>query len=257
MNNDILARYEQAQTILKGFMPGRVVLNDAVFSHWIENSSCFWYVKETQAGKEYHLVDAEASSNTLAFDHKLLADALAKATGQTVDPQNLPIEGKDATFTLSPLQFHFTAFGKKWQFEVDGTLAQEAEQASQNTEDGEKPKIFYLHRSTKQPLCSPNGKKEVFTRDHNLWIKDRATGEEHTLTKDGMADYRYACDLYDADSVVQALWSPDSRRIFTVCLDTREVISRPFPIYVPKDGSVHLQMSQCNLAFSGDEHIER
>jgi len=256
MNNDILARYEQAKTILKGLMPGRVVLNDAVFSHWIENSPCFWYVKETQTGKEYHLVDAEAGSNKLAFEHSLLADALTKATGQTVDPQNLPIEGKDATITLSPLQFHFTAFGKKWLFESDGTLSQKAEQESQDAEEDGAPKFITLPYSAKQPLCSPDGKKDIFTRDHNVWIKNRATGEERALTKDGTANYRYACDLFEYDTVMQALWSPDSSRIFTVCLDTREAASRPFPAYVPEDGSLNMQMTPFKLAFSGNENIE-
>ena len=109
MNNDILARYKRASTLAQAIMPARVVLNEAVFSRWIENSACFWYTKETKFGKEYRLVDADAGSNLPAFNHRELADALAKATGKTVDPKNIPVEGKDATIALDPFEFCFTA----------------------------------------------------------------------------------------------------------------------------------------------------
>lgn len=259
MSNDMLARYEQAKSILKGAMPTRVVLNDAVFSHWIEDSSCFWYTRETRDGKQFRLVDAEAASNTLAFDHKALADMLSRTTGQFVDSENLPIKDKDVSMTLAPLQVRFQALGKSWQFETDNTHLEEIEAVQQDMPQPDSENSAFLPSGIQifqQPLYSPDGKKVALVREHNLWIRDHATGEENALTRDGTADLRYARDLMEWDTVVQALWSPDSKRLFTYKLDAREVVTRPYVAYVPKDGSLHPQLTQTKLAYAGDEHIE-
>ena len=98
MNNDVLTRYEQAQDLMQGILTNRVVMNDAVFPHWIEGSHCFWYIRETKGGKEFRLVNAETASNTQAFDHQTLADSLTKTTRQTFDYQDLPIKNIIITF---------------------------------------------------------------------------------------------------------------------------------------------------------------
>ena len=51
---------------------------------------------------------------------------------------------------------------------------------------------------------SPDGKWTAFIRDHNLWLRPAAGGEERRLTHDGTADLRLEGPL---------LWSPDSRRL--------------------------------------------
>ena len=102
MNNDIVARYEQAQMFMQGIMTKSVVMNDAVFPHWIEESHCFWYIRETKNGKEFRLVNAESASNILAFNHKALAEILTTTTGKNIDFQDLPIE--NVTIISSPLQ---------------------------------------------------------------------------------------------------------------------------------------------------------
>ena len=260
MDQNISTRYERAQTILKGMMPGRTVLNDAVFSHWIEDSTCFWYRRETQTGKEFRLVDAKAGINELAFDHQVLANALAEATGQNVNYRNLPIEGKDAGITLSPKIFTFTAFSKKWRFDDSGTLAQQSIELPEETEDVDDP-VFAgdavnAIRTSKQPLHSPDGRQAIFTRNHNLWIRNTTTGEENELTIDGTKEYRYAVDLFEAECVPQAIWSPDSRYVFTTCLDTQNVRSTSFPAYVPIDGGTHQMVSSSKFAFAGDDNIE-
>ena len=61
--------YENAQTIMQGYLTNRLVLNDAVFPHWITDSlesnvHFFWYIKQTKMGKELRLVDAKLGSNT-------------------------------------------------------------------------------------------------------------------------------------------------------------------------------------------------
>ena len=91
MNKTMLERYEYAQTLLQGLPNSNsLIRNDTVFPHWIpytdqSMSNCFWYRRQTVEGKEYRLVDADAASNTLAFDHDALASALSNAL--TIDKE--------------------------------------------------------------------------------------------------------------------------------------------------------------------------
>lgn len=72
---------------------------------------------------------------------------------------------------------------------------------------------------------SPDGRKEVFIRDWNLWARDVASGAERPLTRDGIKDYGYATDnagWTHSDRAI-VLWSPDSKKIATFKQDQRGV----------------------------------
>ena len=243
MENDILERYKQAESIMQGLLTNRLIMNDAVFPHWIESHHCFWYIREIREGKEFRLVNAKTSTNTPAFDHKALADALSHSCGQSIDIHNLPIH--DLTFHLSPLRIHFRALNKYWLFEADSNCCRNIE------EKGE-------------ALLSPDGKRAAFIRDYNLWIRDETTGNERVITQDGTADNCYGISAINVaieevsytGSGVQALWSPDSNYMLTHQLDTRNVDSRPVVQYVPLDGSLKPQVKLHKYAYPGDKHIE-
>lgn len=74
-------------------------------------------------------------------------------------------------------------------------------------------------------VLSPDGKKAVFIKDWNLWVKDVATKQETQLTTDGSKDFGYATDnagwRHSERPVV--LWSPDSKKIATFQQDQRHV----------------------------------
>jgi dipeptidyl-peptidase-4 len=74
-------------------------------------------------------------------------------------------------------------------------------------------------------VMSPDGKKEAFIREWNLWIRDVATKQEKQLTTDGVKDFGYATDNAGWTSSDRAilLWSPDSRKIATQQQDERNV----------------------------------
>ena len=184
MSSTILSRYEQAQTFLQGFLNTQLVKNEAVYPHWIENSHYFWYLKDTESGKQFRLVNVDTASNTVAFDHQAMADGLALATGQTINADNLPI--KHVTFSLSPTQIGFRAFDKNWQFDT-GTATCKEDIAWQKI----KSDLTFIEDASRVPdvflqtLLSPNGKKELFIEDHNLWLRDRQSGETSALTHTG------------------------------------------------------------------------
>lgn len=72
---------------------------------------------------------------------------------------------------------------------------------------------------------SPDGKKSVFIKDWNLWVKEIATGKETQLTTDGVKDFGYATDnagWTKSDRPI-VLWSPDSKKVATYQQDQRHV----------------------------------
>jgi dipeptidyl-peptidase 4 len=74
-------------------------------------------------------------------------------------------------------------------------------------------------------VLSPDGKKVVFIRDWNLWLRDLESKREIQLTVDGTKDFGYATDnagWRHSDRAVVA-WSPDSRKIATFQQDQRAV----------------------------------
>ena len=235
------ARYWRAEYLEQGPFTKNVAFNTTVYPTWIEGRDCFWYQRDTKEGKQYRLVDATASSNVEAFDHQALAVALSVVTGETVDAIDLPID--QLTVTLSPLQLRFTAFGRWWLFDSKANTCKEVPGYASDL------------------LISPDGTKAAFVRDFNLWLLDIATGEERPLTHDGMRNYSYAeaPAAYGQKvtvGTVEALWSPDSKRLFTLQLDTRQVRSFPIIEHLPADGSLRPVVTSRPIALPGDEHME-
>ena len=239
----MLARYERAQYLDQGVLNTNISMNTTICPVWIGDSDCFWYERETKQGKYYRLVNASAESNEAAFDHDKLAASLSEKTGQTVSAEDLPISRVD--ITLSPVTVSFNAFGKRWQFSSWLDSCDE---------------ICPLDDHV---LGSPDGKKGAFVRDHNLWLRDLITGEETPLTTDGTARYAYA----DAPAAygqkitmegIEAIWSPDSKKLFTLQLDTRKVKNLPLMEYVPSDGAMRPRVIHANrpVAFPEDENVE-
>ena len=246
----ITSRYQRAKYLLQGGLQ-QAVPNALIFPVWIKNSNCFWYQRNTATGKEIRLVNAELASNTPAFNHSALADALAQASGEQVDANNLPVNDlngqRSATMemTLQPVTLTFSAFGKRWKY----------------FEDTEQ--IIEVEPFPNDYLLSPDGSKAVFRRDYNLWLKDLVTFEERALTTDGEQFYQYAIpgSVFDNSAFVnllglQAVWSGDSQRLFTVQLDQRDVKSVAVVSHVPADGSLRPQTTFNKLAFPDDPVAE-
>lgn len=143
-----------------------------------------------------------------------IAAALAKALDKPIKPAALPIE--DAKVEGGALQF--SAFDKRWTWAGDGTLVPAAKGAA----DGEE-------------ALSPDGRFRIVSRDFNLYAVEVASGRKVALTEDGTRDQPYgrgipvladilAQGTEDPTMPVSVRWSPDSKRILTWRLDTRDVI---------------------------------
>lgn len=82
-----------------------------------------------------------------------------------------------------------------------------------------------LVNKDRNAVVSPDGKKAVYIKDWNLWMRDLATGKETQLTVDGVKDFGYATDnagwTHSDRAIVK--WSPDSKKIATFQQDQRAV----------------------------------
>ncbi|MDB4000839.1 DPP IV N-terminal domain-containing protein [bacterium] len=238
-----LSRYLRAEALEHLASP--MALHAQVRPHWIGDSNHFWYTRIRDSSTEYRRVNASTATNTDAFDHKKLAKALADATGEPISESALPISNLEFDETA----ISFDAFDKRWQF------------------DGE---IKNIERSITYPshwLLSPDSKKSVFLKDHNLWLHDLETGSEKALTTDGAEYHGYAIqpegrNLVDglgapkaATTMPEAMWSPDSSQLFTVQLDERRVGTMPSILYVPQDGSLRPKAVECKYSLPGDKNI--
>ena len=245
MIDDIKIRYENAKCIHDS--PQR---NDTVFPHWIDGGHKFWYLKDLKNAKQFRLVDPEKKSNDLAFDHSALASSLEGKTGIITDVNNLPI--KIIELSLIERQVHFMAFQKHWAFGLDSLVCSEIKEPKKGVGSPDGKKTFF---SPFKELMSPNKKKEAFTRDSNLWVRDVLTGQEKALTDDGTQLFGYARASSFAELDLQAVWSSDSRHIFTIQLDYSAVSERTTMRYAPLDGSLLPRTSNARMPYPGDENI--
>lgn len=93
---------------------------------------------------------------------------------------------------------------------------------------------------------SPDGTKEAFTRNNDLWVRNVSTGMETRLTMDGSsvilngyASWVYYEEVFGRSSRYKAFWwSPDSGKIAYYRFDNTNVPM--FPIYSPFGQDGHL-----------------
>lgn len=247
-DESILARYQRAEAWEQQYLTDSMVLHAKVFPHWINDTHCFWYARINKNTTEYRRVDAKAATNVVAFDHKQLSMALANVTDEPILDTALPI----SNLTISDVYMCFDAFGKSWRF---------------NDSSFELTEIDISLAHLARGLVSPDGKKTVFLQDHNLWLHDFESGSERALTTDGTQYNAYAIQPESRDLVggldgtpespisPEALWSPNSKFLFTVQLDERRVDTLPSILYVPQDGSLRPKVKECKYALPGDKHL--
>ena len=100
---------------------------------------------------------------------------------------------------------------------------------------------------------SPDGKRAVFIRDWNLWVRDVASGTEKQLTTDGVKDFGYATDnagWAKSDRPIVA-WSPDSKKVATFQQDQRKVGE----MYLVSTKAGHPELQAWKYPLPGDADV--
>lgn len=238
--------YRRAETFLP-VNAKRLVYNTDVKVHWIDESSRFWYVRQSDAGKTFVVVDATVYPPKVrpAFDHARLASALSTQSGKRCVAGALPFDRLERV-DGSTVEFDFD--GKRWQC---------------NTETYDCRPVGDAPLPHETP--SPDGRRYVFVKDDNLYVRSDDGGGVKALTTDGEEHYGYGTCPHRKRKITDrqlgfqppamALWSPDSTKIVTHRLDERTVGEMHLIQSIPGDGSRRPVLHSYKYALVGDEHV--
>lgn len=176
------------------------VLYAGVVPHWVDQTSAFWYVRQTEKGKEYVKVDAASKKRTALFDQQKMAAALTEKAGREINAYNLPLQNCRLNISLDTLRFQLD--GKFWAYSIknnrlldEGGIPPRGKERHWMEVDDEKEG---------RPVTSPDGKWTAFIKNDNVYVREVATGKEKQLSQDGTLSNYYS-------SYIQ--WSPDSKSV--------------------------------------------
>lgn len=214
---DMLARYQKADS----FMPkniSKLVKNISINPHWIAEGSSFWFVEQTNTGSKYRVYNAKSNMIKDAFDHQKMALLIGTKKGAEISTDSLNLSGLEFSKDLKTITLT-----------VNDTIFTTDQKLMSLTE---KPAETKLPKNQSE---SPDKKWIVSVRNYNLHLKNVATGEEKTLTTDGIEKFDYATpydnwtDLIDItkkevyDPKIYVSWTKDSKKFFTYKLDRRKI----------------------------------
>ncbi len=224
------ARLGRALTFTSGKLLKKV-RNNAIKVHWIGSGGMFWFRNELAQGSEFLLVDTSTGKRRQAFDQRLLAKALSRATGETLDASSLPLTSLE--LSNDPRQLTVGIEDARFFCDLEKVLCTRKPDAA----------------SAGDLIASPDDSTVVFRRDNNLWLRTLATGQERQLTHDGIKDFAYGdTDAYIDEAkvatrragapapLVGVHWSPDGHYILALRQDLRAIPARlVLTEYLPPD----------------------
>jgi dipeptidyl-peptidase 4 len=220
-----LEDYQRAQRFLPGNVRHLIYVAD-VRPNWIEKTNRFWYHRVGPDGAEFILVDAEHNTSVPAFDHEKLAAALSRSTRREIKSTELPFD-----------HIEFVDSGKAIRFEADNaqwTCTLSDYECKQGPAESPYESL------------SPDKRWTAYVKDFNLYVRNISTGQVLQLTQDGVAGWDYATPLpslrhfiepgaeYDTLSPA-VFWAPDSSKLVTYRIDSRNAERFPSIQFVPSD----------------------
>jgi dipeptidyl aminopeptidase/acylaminoacyl peptidase len=173
---------------------------------WIGKTHRFWYRKAVKDGFEFIIADAEAAAKRPAFDHVRLAAGLAAVSGEKVEPKRLPFTSI-AAFVDDEKAVIFEAFEARWKCDLSGYTVTKLGPVERRFRgggglgQGGPP----AQAASTEAKASPDGKREAFIRNYNVWVRTKDKKEEFPLSRDGSEGNYY--------SYVSIAWSPDSKKL--------------------------------------------
>jgi len=211
--------YEHAESFLN-YNTAPFIDHDGVRAEWLPGDK-FWYRTLTAKGSEFILVDAAKGSRSAAFDQQKLAASLSKATGKQYDGDKLPFTS--IGFSGDGKSVIFEADDKQWSCDLQ---TYECKPDKSKIISGGRGHGGKRNRGgAGLEVASPDGTKEAYIKDYNLWVRDTKSRKETQLTADGVKDFGYATDnagWKSGDGPILR-WSPDSKKIATFKQDERNV----------------------------------
>jgi dipeptidyl aminopeptidase/acylaminoacyl peptidase len=241
--------YARAESFLAPAISALVV-GGSVSPTWLPDDR-FIYRSTTAEGVQFLLVDPVKATKAPAFDHVKLAAALGAAAGGTFDPTKLPFQTIDRSADGTSVAFDVGA--RRWSCDVAGAACRDAGSARGGRGGEEGGRGAGRGGGAGNAVTSPDGKRAVFIKDWNLWVRDVATGQEKALTTGGKEHFGYATDNagWRRSSRPVVLWSPDSRKVATFQQDERSVGD----MHLVETKVGHPVLQQWKYPLPGDEHV--
>jgi dipeptidyl aminopeptidase/acylaminoacyl peptidase len=180
------------------------VYKDRVTPHWFADNTRFWYRNDLPGGAtEFIVVGAEAGTRRAAFDHAKLAAALSKATGRGYQADKLPFDRIE--LVAEPRTVRFQVGDTTWECDLSSYACSRSSRplGPPDPEPRAEPRARRPVRNRSDR--SADGKWTAFTRENNVWLRDR-DGKEVQLSKDGKAGNGYGMLEWAPDSKTLVAW---------------------------------------------------
>ncbi|OKS84774.1 S9 family peptidase [Mucilaginibacter polytrichastri] len=235
--------YARAESMLT-YNTEPLVDHGAVKPNWLPGDQ-FWYRTLTPQGSEFIRINPANGTRNAAFDQQKLASALSAVSGKKYEASMLPFQ--TISYTADGKAIVFKAAGKQWKCDLHSYQVSINDSKTTNA-DSDRP-----GRGKNPEALSPDGKRAVFIKEYNLWIREVATGKQTQLTTDGIKNFGYATDNAGWQSSDAAIvrWSPDSKKIATFKQDERNVGD----MYLVTTNVGHPTLKAWKYPLPGDEQI--
>lgn len=165
----------------------------------IESTHYFTYQTKTPKGTEFYVIDAENATMKSAFDQERLAASLSKSSDNKVEPYKLPISQVSLGRQIDTL--HFRMNNRDYYADLNTYSVKEKRGQDRRTTD------YWggvSRENAQRKVASPDGKKDAYISEGNLWVEDKTTGKKTKLSYDGSPSEYYSSNIQ---------WSPDSKKI--------------------------------------------
>lgn len=191
--------YKRAYHLRSAFSANNVYY-DHMNPHWTGCGGNFWYIRNTPDGENYVKVNAASADRASLLDASLLAEALRGQGIKDVNDRWLNLT--ECSVTASTDTLRFCRNGRYWLYDIPANRLEQT-----GTMPPSAPARHWMEVSDEKdwgPVASPDGTKEAFIRNDNVYVRDLRTRKEHQLSLDGTAGNYYSTHIR---------WSPDSRMV--------------------------------------------
>ena len=149
----------------------------------IEKTDLFWYLMQTPRGMEFMILDAAGKNTKPAFDQQKVASLLSDFEGlKEIKPYKLPFTHIVFNQSIETLKFRIQDFDYTVLLK-DYSISREPVRSAQNRYWGS-----VQRENVNRKVKSPDGKKEAYISEGNLWVTDLTTDVSKKLSYDG-SDY--------------------------------------------------------------------
>ena len=206
--------YQRAERFLPGNLRHHAFSAD-VTPHWVEKSDDrFWYRRATAKGARLRSGGCGTEYRRARLRSAASGCGARQASKENYSPTDLPFQ--DFDFVDNGKAIRFSLDGVQWTCQL-ATYQCKAEDAT-------------LEKTNE--VVSPNKRFAAYVSEHNLYLRDLSTGTVLQLTHDGIPSYDYATPLpslrvmvdqgtEDVKQPAAVFWSPDSKKLITYRIDSR------------------------------------